>query len=250
MSVEHTSPRNAASTSSATVVSHIRDLLPFQKHAVFHVKLVIHQLQSVPLISGAFRVNWKFRHLQAVNSAGRPLGLGRALALKLDAQKRRRAEQKRDDVKGKGKQVAYDDEDQEDQDVEDQDVEDGDIFPSNVFPHGRPDSPQSTHTQSKQSTQSTSSSTSTSLSNFNITPTLNTPSRSSSQDTASGIDYHTEARGHTPFLPLHDYQVDFESEVNVAVQLSIERDSLALLPSELKLTVMQVRVPMHWIYRR
>ncbi|KAF8573677.1 hypothetical protein K439DRAFT_1642778 [Ramaria rubella] len=57
----------------------------------------------------------------------------------------------------------------------------------------------------------------------------------------SPIDYRNDVRGYTPFLPLRDFKIQFESEINVVVQISIERDSLALLPSALKLTVMQVR---------
>jgi N-terminal C2 in EEIG1 and EHBP1 proteins len=219
---------NSTEHGSPSIVTQIRDLLPLQKHAVFHVKLVIHQLQSVPLISGEFRIKWKFRHLQAVNSAGRPIGFGRALALKFDGQKKRRVEHVtvHDNCKGKGKEVEH-------QDTEENYVQNQDMLPLPfpILPGGRPHSPHSNRSRSK---HSTSSSTSTSTSNFHGNPSLNT----SLEDPK--IDYRAEARGHTPFLPLRDFNIDFESEINVAVQMSIDKDSLALLSSELKLTVMQV----------
>lgn len=217
-----------------TVVTHLRDLLPLHKHAVFHVKLVIHQLQSVPLMSGEFMVKWKFRHLQTVNSAGRPLGLGRALAHKLDGQKKKRAEDKRVINNGKGKEVVHGEKNEVLVHVSDASTTLPLPLPLfSIFPDGGSDT---THLDRPQSKQSTSSSTSASISNFASTSSnLNMPL---SEDME--VDYRTQAKGHTLFLPLSDFEVDFESEVNVAVQMSIERESLALQPSELKLTVMQV----------
>jgi hypothetical protein len=206
------------------LVTHIRDLLPIPRHAVFHVKLVIHQLQSVPLISGEFRIKWKFKDLQAVNSAGRPLGLGRALALKMDGQKKRHVEH--GNVKGKGKEVAHGGEDVEQEWAP---TERPAPTPST---NGRPESTHSGqssyHSNSKQSSSSSNS-------NSNSNSRLGTP-----PSEGTSIDYLSEGRGHTPFLPLRDYKVDFECPFDAAVQMSIDKDSLALLPSELKLTVMQV----------
>ncbi|KAF8516047.1 hypothetical protein JB92DRAFT_2912197 [Gautieria morchelliformis] len=223
---------NSTEHRGPSIVTHIRDLLPLHKHAVFHVKLVIHQLQSVPLMSGEFRIKWKFRHLQAVNSAGQPIGFGRALALKFDGQKKRRVEHAtvRDNWKGKGKEVAH--EDTEEDHVQEQDMS---ALSLPILPCGRP---HSSHSNLPRSKLSTSSSTSTSTSNFHDTPSLNTPPLED-----PGIDYRIHARGHTLFLPLCDFRINFESEVNVAVQMAIEKDSLALLSSELKLTVMQRVIP-------
>ena len=189
-------------------------------------------------MSGEFRIKWRFHHLQAVDSAGRPVGLGRALALKLDGQKKRHVEFRNahDSGKGKSKEVAH----EGDEDEEDVRAQALSPLPLPIFPGDRPRSTHSDRPQSKRSTSSSNSaSNSASNSTFNSTFTLN-----SNLDTPPpedlGIEYRTEARGHTPYLPLRDFKVDFETEINAAVQISIERDSLALLASQLKLTVMQV----------
>lgn len=52
------------------VRAHLKDLLPLSKHALFHVRLTIHQLWNVPLVSGAFSVKWKFQNVHSVRGSG------------------------------------------------------------------------------------------------------------------------------------------------------------------------------------
>lgn len=220
-------PLAQSSTSTSTVPSvysnstrsHLRDFLPFHKHATFHVKLVIHELQSVPLISGEFRIKWKFKDLQAVNSDGRPLGFGRALALKL--------EKRKNTHEGKGKQKANSDETSLDPDPEKNTVPDlSPHIPILDLPEPLDDSPSSPHQQRPKSSHSSS---------------LSDPQSLLPQKESSGIEFNNAMRGYTPFLPLVNFKVVFGLEFNTAVQITVEKDTFALLPSPLKLTVLQVK---------
>jgi N-terminal C2 in EEIG1 and EHBP1 proteins len=219
---------NNQHSNNYNLVAHIRDLLPLPKHTTFHVKLAIHQLYNVPFVSGDFRIKWKFTHLQAVNSDGRPIGFRRALALKLDTHKKKHSggnvsRQNTVDSKGKGKERA-------DSSCTTPTKDEGDDSSYNgltssptkeTAPFNTPESdrPASYPSQSLQS--------------------ISTKSDSTRSDSA-GIHFHTETRGHTPYYPLKNFKVDFEAEMNAAVQMNVERDTHALLPSELKLTVYQV----------
>lgn len=226
MSINSSTEYSVPNYHPSSIVSQIRDFLPLPKHAVFHVRLVIHQLQSVPLVSGEFKIKWKFRHLRAVNRAGHPLGLGRALVLKLDGQKKNRVEPINANGSDKGQ-------DKDTSREQDEDTSALDISPSlQTVPDNLPHPPRMHRPPSK---QSTSSSNSTPNSTFHFDSNLD-PSMSDDL----GIDFRTEARGHTQYLPLRDFKVDFESEVNAAVQMSIEKDTIALQASKLKLTIMQV----------
>lgn len=46
----------------------------------------------------------------------------------------------------------------------------------------------------------------------------------------------------TPYLKLQDHNVVWEHTLNVVVQMDVNRDTTDLLPNELKLMVMQVRL--------
>lgn len=195
--------------------THLRDFLPFQKHAIFRVDLVIHELQSVPLISGEFRIKWKFEDLQAVSSDGRPLGFGRALALKLEKRKHN------SEGKGKEKLIVPDD---------------ASLDPEKISARSSspqipildlPESPNSLPSPLPQRPSSAHSSLS------------NDPQGSLSTNDAA-IEFNNSMRGYTPYLPLQNFKVIFESRINAAVQMTVEKETLALLPSRLKLTVMQV----------
>lgn len=53
-------------------------------------------------------------------------------------------------------------------------------------------------------------------------------------------DSYAPARGMTPYLKLQEHNVVFEHTLDVVVQMAVHRDTLDLLPNELKLVVMQV----------
>lgn len=216
-------------------MAHIRDLLPLPKHATFHVKLVIHQLNCVPFVSGEFRIKWKFENLQVVSSDGRPLGLGRALALKLDTHKKNNSNGRTNkrstaDRKGKGRE-------RQDSSSTVLMKDEGDDHPY----HGLTRSPT---TSSAPLNTLESERPTTESSKQSISSTISDSVRSDGEL----IRFHTEARGYTPYQPLDHFKVNFETEVDVAVQTSIERETLALLPSELKLTVSQVCF-YQWLYK-
>ncbi|GJJ16290.1 hypothetical protein Clacol_010586 [Clathrus columnatus] len=178
--------------------THLRDFLPFQKHAIFRVDLLIHELQSVPFISGEFRIKWKFEDLQAVSSDGRPLGFGRALALKLEKRKNN------NERKGKQKLVVLE--------GSSLDLEKNPAIGSSpqIPILDLPESPNPSPPPLPQRQNSTHSHLS------------NDPQSSSSNA---------------------NFKVIFESQINAAVQMTIEKETLALLPSRLKLTVMQHVIP-------
>ena len=54
------------------------------------------------------------------------------------------------------------------------------------------------------------------------------------------IDLKSESRGQTDFVKLEEHNVKWGHTVDVAVQMSINRETQELQPSELKLVVMQV----------
>ncbi|KAF8523762.1 hypothetical protein BU17DRAFT_63693 [Hysterangium stoloniferum] len=231
-STENLTPRSHGQ--SRPFASQLRDFLPIQKHAVFHVKLVIHQLHSVPLISGDFRIKWKFKHLQAVNSDGRPLGFGRVLARKLDSHKKKTTIDTSSSLKSKEKEKETSVTTiLEDQHVTDDEVDVVTTSPTCIQPVELPpeDRPVLQHVGHSNSTESSAST----KSQSNSSPDL--------LEANNGIDYHLSSRGYTPYHPLNDFKVKFETEINAAVQISIERDTLMLLPCELKLTVMQLAIP-------
>ncbi|GJJ14743.1 hypothetical protein Clacol_009010 [Clathrus columnatus] len=195
--------------------THLRDFLPFQKHAIFRVDLLIHELQSVPFISGEFRIKWKFEDLQAVSSDGRPLGFGRALALKLEKRKNN------NERKGKQKLVVLE--------GSSLDLEKNPAIGSSpqIPILDLPESPNPSPPPLPQRQNSTHSHLS------------NDPQSSSS----NAVEFNNTTRGYTPYLPLQNFKVIFESQINAAVQMTIEKETLALLPSRLKLTVMQHVIP-------
>lgn len=218
------SAQSAASVhSSTTRFAHLRDFLPFNKHATFHVNLVIHELQSVPFISGEFRIKWKFKDLQAVSRDGRPLSLGRTLALKLEKRKNHNSQEE----KGKQKEIILLDEPQLSFDPEND---------KPFVPHPRPSSADLPKVSVSETSQEPRS-------NSPHSSSRSDPQDSSSKIELASIEFNNSMKGYTPYLPLKNFKVVFGTEINAAVQMSIEKETLALLPSSLKLTITQLVVP-------
>ncbi|KIJ27947.1 hypothetical protein M422DRAFT_784675 [Sphaerobolus stellatus SS14] len=246
-------PANASATN---LVTHLRDLLPLHKHATFHVKVAIHELYSVPFISGQFRIKWKFEDLVAVDKDGKPLGFGKALARKLERDKKKK--ESADSVaspKGKEKEREKDD---------DMDVD----SPLNDLPH-------ILHGDIVASPPPRTTSLPTAYDNFDLTPDISpdqlrrsdpilhypppsptklarpppnpagmtSSSKSSPKLGTLDVDFRTDARGFTEFYPLDHFKVKFETEIDAAVQMSIEKETLKLMSSTLKLTVLQLVIP-------
>ena len=213
------------------------------RHALFHVRVNIHQLESVPLVKGEFGIRWKFKKVKSHKENG-------------------------NDKHSKGKGRTDDghvDTDEDDEhghfDLDEMNGHDHDAYrrgtlplPSLVISDGqktisacasasstRPASPNlyaqylssdwlpQQHLHSYQHQAST------------LHPS-DDPSRQSLTATTPR-DRYAPAKGATPYLKLQDHKVSFEHTLDVVLQMDVHRDTFDLLPSELKLVVIQVWYP-------
>jgi hypothetical protein len=55
------------STNHHPIRNHLRALLPGFRSTSFHAQIIIHELVNVPLVSGAFAIQWHFHHAQPVH---------------------------------------------------------------------------------------------------------------------------------------------------------------------------------------
>ena len=242
-------------TPSAGIRAQIGHLLP--RHANFRARIQIHQISSVPFVSGEFGVRWKFKGVQSSSAQKKGL-LGRV-----------KPKPKTND-KGKGREF------------------DPELLPStgnhDVFPitpiilaHPTsavplelpPSIPPtdrsaslssleteliSSHVPSSQSSLTTSSQ-----------PTLHWADSSSSLDPATANASHvtvvphstltespdllivpvtsTLRRGTTPFLKLKDHSVIWSHTLDTLLKFDIDRETHQILPNPLKLVVMQRVIP-------
>jgi hypothetical protein len=196
-------------------------LLP--RHTLFHVRVKIHQLSSVPLVKGEFGVRWKFKKV-----------------------KTRR--EKHDKGKGKADESHADTDDEEEHDYGsiEGSIDDSHSshlpIPSLIISDGTSTSAASTRPASPNPyaqylTSDWLPPSSIAQSNSYATrPDSPSPSLSASTPHAA----YAHARGMTPFLKLQDHSVVWEHTLNVVVRMDVDRDTTNLLPNELKLVVMQV----------
>ncbi|TFK69857.1 hypothetical protein BDN72DRAFT_857388 [Pluteus cervinus] len=223
------------------------------KHTWFHVRLQIHQLANVPLISGEFGVKWRFKGVHAVPGTRRGI-LGM--------------------VKGKSRVTSAESQQlvsmgsvREDDASSEASPDSASVMASTNSDSGHghalplPTVPSvnvlddinrnRNHPSSISQTSSTSSSDTKSLqdlsSSFSNTTITSTSSSSSSSRTAvaslpPGVEY-AAARGSTNFVRLRDHDVIWEHTLDIIVRMDVERDTCDLLPNELKLVVMQKVIP-------
>ncbi|KZT00686.1 uncharacterized protein LAESUDRAFT_708494 [Laetiporus sulphureus 93-53] len=221
--------------------SQFGQLLP--RHALFHAHVTIEQLSNVPLMRGEFAVRWKFKHVQSrsrllskmkkgSSSHGfRGKGKGRAdnLGLAIEVTP---AEGDHAGHGGAGTNDADTDGESSAANEAGTGTEDemnspethrnsyGDLLTAHPHTPGTavpPASPASTPTPRTQ-------------------PIHKTPSSESNESCAV-------ARGATPWRPLQSYNVKWDHNVRVLVQMHVHRETRALLPNELKLIVMQRVIP-------
>ncbi|KZP16994.1 hypothetical protein FIBSPDRAFT_793627 [Athelia psychrophila] len=218
--------------------SHIHQLMP--RHALFHVRVNIHQLASVPLVKGEFGVRWKFK--------------------KTKSRKDHRRD-KQDKEKGRGEDGQADSEDEDEHDHAD------DGSGDEAFPYGSHGSHMNNGSHlnipavvvsnghhstlaSAASTRPASPSPSTYAQFLNSDwlpqsfqshthPQNGSPPIPTSLAATTPQEAFVLGRGMTSFLPLQDHNVSFERTLNVVVQMDVNRDTMDLLPNELKLVVMQ-----------
>ncbi|KAF5384231.1 hypothetical protein D9615_003471 [Tricholomella constricta] len=221
-------------------------LLP--RHAFFHVLIVVHQITNIPLVTGEFALQWKFKNVHSAPGAKGGTGLLGNLKA------RRKARQ--DERNAKGKARAGDD-----------DLDDGDdtvSLASNEAASQRGPSidGRSASLWSGQSSSSSSSSSSshrgTSRTAVNSStassPSLTSTTTSSTTSTvpslpasllaaptlASSPPATTPARGQTHFRKLKEHNVSWEYTLSILIRMDVDRDPQSMLLScPVKLTILQ-----------
>ncbi|RDX52326.1 hypothetical protein OH76DRAFT_1345690 [Lentinus brumalis] len=178
------------------------------RHALFQVHLHIDQLSNVPLIKGEFGVRWKFKNAQS----------GSGLLAKMKGHRTWSSRGKAAGAEGVSAagEGEMDEEDETEGDSTHDAAED-DQYAA--------DSPRSLRDVEAQRAFETAH-----------PPDAPTPIINGHSDSSTSAQ---EARGMTPWMPLQNYKVKFDCSVNVVVQMDVHRETGDLLPSELKLVVMQ-----------
>lgn len=205
------------------------------RHALFHVRVTIHQLASVPLVKGEFGARWKFKKVKA-----------RKGSLKQDKGKRKK-EDGQSDTDGEEEHEGEEDLDDEppspnsgrNSTVPHLVVSDGTrskTMSANSSPP-RPSTGPYAHYLSSDWLPQTFLSHTHSRTNL---PETGAHQEHQSLSATTPVDGYAHARGMTPYLKLQDHSVSWEHTLNVVVQMDVKRDTLDLLPNELKLVVMQV----------
>ncbi|KAI0703860.1 N-terminal C2 in EEIG1 and EHBP1 proteins-domain-containing protein [Cerioporus squamosus] len=183
------------------------------RHALFQVHLHIDQLSNVPLIKGEFGIRWKFKNVQS----------GSGLLSKMKGH-RSWSGQSRGRAAG-GEEASGADEGEMDEEDE---VEGDSVHDTTEDDHYAADSPRSPRDADAQRA-------------FESVhpPDAPTPIANGHSNSSSSAQSRSEARGMTPWVSLQNYNVKFDHYVNVVVQMDVHRETGDLLPSELKLVVMQ-----------
>lgn len=203
---------STASTHSAgpSLRSHLFNILP--KHALFKVKLHIHQISNVPLLGGDFAAKWRFRNVQS------PGGTHSGLLSKMKANSSTATMT----LKGKTKDYFPDSEDV--------------LTAQAGYPwtgddttgFGTPDSSSSPDYPSPVGTKSSSST-------FSV---ISPGGTSSLAPAIPGM--HSDNRGITTWTELSDHTATWDHHVALTIRMDVDRETLDLHESELKLTVLQV----------
>ena len=245
-------------TPSVGLRAHIGHLLP--RHANFRARIQIHQISSVPFVSGEFGVRWKFKAVQSSPALKKRL-LGRV-----------KVKAKIND-KGKGREF--------DAELFSPMTGSRDVFPITPIlahpapagvvelPPSRLPTDRSTPLGSVEDDPHTSSHIPPSNSSLTVPPqpTLHWADSSSSsrfdsgttnasdaamildstltesQDTSAVPIGFTLRRGMTPFLKLKDHSVTWSHALDTLLKFDIDRETCQIQPHSLKLVVMQRVIP-------
>ena len=187
--------------------SHFFNILP--KHSLFKAKLHIHQISNVPLLGGDFAVKWRFRNAQS------PGGNHNGLLSKM------KVNQSTATMSLKGK-------------TRDRSMDAGDSLithsPYPETPNG-PTTPDDDHSPDYSPPVGTKSSSSSFL--------VASPSATQSL-TPSPPGAHSDGRGITSWTELSDHAATWDHHLALTVRMDVDRETLDLQASELKLTVLQV----------
>ena len=207
---EYSSSTVSTHSSGPSLRSHLFNILP--KHALFKIKLHIRQISNVPLLGGEFAVKWRFRNVQS------PAGNHSGFLSKMKANSSTTTMT----LKGKTKDYFPDSEDTPTTQP---------VYPwAGNDPTGRgiPDSSSSPDYTSLVGTKSSSSS-------FSV---ISPGGTSSLTPAMPGV--HSDNRGITTWTELSDHTATWDHHVALVVRMDVDRETLDLHESELKLTVLQV----------
>ncbi|KAH8112316.1 hypothetical protein DFH11DRAFT_1745178 [Phellopilus nigrolimitatus] len=207
---------------SQSVRAHLAELLPLPRHALFAVRLTIHQLWNVPLVSGEFSVKWKFQHVQKTRASGGSSNTSSTVLAKANGYGIGRSASLNGKGKGKEREISDRDNDPDHESL---------VMPSGASMLSIP------------STSESSSSSSPSPRTVSIDLPANGNGGGVSNAAGDGSVLSQDARGRTSYIPLREHNVKWGQVVNVAVQMGVQRDTMDLQPSELKLVVEQLSVP-------
>ncbi|KAF9477644.1 hypothetical protein BDN70DRAFT_880906 [Pholiota conissans] len=233
--------------STPGIRAHLGHLLP--RHTYFRAKILIHQISSVPFVSGEFGVRWKFKnvHTLAVHKQGildRVMGNG---------------EKKSQSDKGKAREdsgeMGWLREMLSPTTVEP--PEDGYVGSSGrrqkgaAAPQGIISSVSSRSSKTKHSQNLSADS-----SGINTLSALSTATDSTAgattilNDTSGTLSNipslpisTTPVRGMTPFLKLKEHSITWSQQLDPILKLDIDRETLQVQPCPLKLVVMQRVIP-------
>jgi hypothetical protein len=236
-------------TPSAGIRAQIGHLLP--RHASFRARIQIHQISSVPFVSGEFGVRWKFKGVQSASTQKKGL-LGRVKA------------KARSNDKGKGREF----------DTELLSPGHHDVFPitpilaypASVVPEDLPHSrlpidrsaslssveidPTSSHIPSSKSSLTASQptlhwadSSSSATANASHITMVPESTLTESHDPLTAPISSTLRRGTTPFLKLKDHSVLWSHTLDTLLKFDIDRETYQIQPNPLKLVVMQRVIP-------
>ena len=205
-------------------------LLP--RHALFHVRVNIHQLASVPLVKGEFGVRWKFKKVKSRKEHGKD---------------------KHDKGKGRADERDTDDDDDHTHTDVDQTSMEGSTDDAHSS-HGHLHVPSVAVSDGRHGASSSATSTRSGSPNpytqyltsdwlpesYLAHSNSHAGPNSTSLSSTTPHDAYAPARGSTPYLILQDHNVVWEHALNVVVQMDVDRDTADLLPNEFKLVVLQV----------
>ncbi|THH28717.1 hypothetical protein EUX98_g5472 [Antrodiella citrinella] len=233
-------PSPSPASSSHGLRSQIGSLLP--RHALFQVRIHIDHLANVPLVSGQFGVRWKFKNVQSGS------GLLSKMKTSSSSKSGEESNAKLRKAKWKGKGLDMSSLDDSSASVQ---------HPGQHTPEGPQievtDSADESDNATSRPRRSSASSSShifasvitdspppspglTAVPPLSAAPTI---TKATFAHMSGGSQLQTESRGTTEWAKLQNYTVTWDCKVSVVVQMDVHRETNDLLPSELKLVVMQ-----------
>ncbi|KAF9781097.1 N-terminal C2 in EEIG1 and EHBP1 proteins-domain-containing protein [Thelephora terrestris] len=210
---EYSSSTSQTHSAGPSFRSHLFNILP--KHALFKVKLHIRQISNVPFLGGDFAVRWRFRNVQS------PGGNHSGLLSKMKAN----SSSATMTLKGKSKDYFLD--------GEDSPITQS-AYPWSTNGAAGRDTPDPGNSHDHPSTAGTKSSSS----SFLFASPSGTPSL-----TPATHGMHSDGRGMTPWTELSDHTATWDHHVALIIRMDVDRETLDLHSSELKLTVLQKTDP-------